>query len=391
MPKPVPTLADDLLFSTNPWLLDPATFDLTKQALRRARQFVFDDEAATRLGEIMRDYPEFVADHSQFVRLPFDPCWIEYPARVMRKAILGKLDLDRDEEERQFGELSDKVTGFLYAGNRIYTAATTGETLGQFSPIVYRLHEPLTFDQELAFADQIGTSRGQIDYLFWGTSFHELDEARRRALRTSHGVELKINPLFTEKDRKFSEFMTMSASDLRNAITLLLLINRPNNFTVVRERDKYRGLANAKQFRTFMAHTVVTIKLAADPVVRNTGPAMIREHSRHRRHEVRGHFAHNAAGRSSACVHNWIEYEPNRWECTKCIGRRWWKRDHMRGDASLGFVTKHYAVERGERRALPSYGRPAPILAPVPATRHGATRDGILADRAHSVSNDSGF
>jgi hypothetical protein len=37
--------------------------------------------------------------------------------------------------------------------------------------------------------------------------------------------------------------------------------------------------------------------------------------------------------------------EPTIWQCAKCSGKRWWRKAHERGDASLGWVNKHYVVQ----------------------------------------------
>jgi hypothetical protein len=36
--------------------------------------------------------------------------------------------------------------------------------------------------------------------------------------------------------------------------------------------------------------------------------------------------------------------EADRWLCTACGGKRWWRTDHERGTAEKGYVTTDYAV-----------------------------------------------
>ena len=60
----------------------------------------------------------------------------------------------------------------------------------------------------------------------------------------------------------------------------------------------------------------------------------------------------------SGCLHGeqmhgdfgdwWTEYEPLRWKCQTCGGKRWWRREHTRGSfAEAGAVgVQEYAVTR---------------------------------------------
>jgi hypothetical protein len=67
-----------------------------------------------------------------------------------------------------------------------------------------------------------------------------------------------------------------------------------------------------------------------------------------RRHEVRGHYCHNETGRSRECVHEWtVDFhedddpnDPDHWKCKSCGGKRWWRVEHHRGSAEVGFVVK---------------------------------------------------
>jgi hypothetical protein len=58
-----------------------------------------------------------------------------------------------------------------------------------------------------------------------------------------------------------------------------------------------------------------------------------------RLHDVRGHFCHDKRARQTGeqwCGHDWVEYEPLRWKCERCGGKRWWRNEHQRGDVEKG-------------------------------------------------------
>jgi len=98
----------------------------------------------------------------------------------------------------------------------------------------------------------------------------------------------------------------------------------------------------------------VTIDIDAVPTMRLIGTPAGDAVPR-RRHEVRGHYCHNAEAhdyaRIAGCQHEWLAadafWEPlrgtrisdaNHWVCDACGGHRWWQRTHKRGDESRGTV-----------------------------------------------------
>lgn len=64
-----------------------------------------------------------------------------------------------------------------------------------------------------------------------------------------------------------------------------------------------------------------------------------------RRHKVRGHWAHSHLIGKKNCDHVWLKLTENREECNLCGKLRWWRKEHMRGDATKGYVDQHYVVE----------------------------------------------
>lgn len=93
--------------------------------------------------------------------------------------------------------------------------------------------------------------------------------------------------------------------------------------------------------RAFAAHTKIEIDLAPQELAKAIatgarGPT--------RAHEVRGHWVNYR--RNAHCDHRWTELEPGtrRYECGSCGQLRVWRKNHYRGDSTIGFVTHEYSV-----------------------------------------------
>lgn len=100
----------------------------------------------------------------------------------------------------------------------------------------------------------------------------------------------------------------------------------------------------------WLAHKVLSLK-----VPRPKGRAVFetgRWHSavsRHRRHSVMGHYVDDwRQPPAASCAHDFVPTERAsgvpEMTCTKCKGRIWWRAEHERGDARLGYTQKTYDV-----------------------------------------------
>lgn len=96
-----------------------------------------------------------------------------------------------------------------------------------------------------------------------------------------------------------------------------------------------------------------TVRLAV-PRERALSDMRTRSDGRPRRaHEVRGAMCYSR-DTQRACAHDWQPVTHTRETCTRCGGRRWWRRPHMRGDARIGLVTKDYRVTPQPTRHEPA-------------------------------------
>lgn len=344
----LPVLSDELLFAKKSHLgaVPRKMQDAINAALRTSRAFVFDEAASYRVGEIASYMPDLIADQQEFARAPYPKTWIELDAHALIRAMTDAgLDIHSDPASPL-----DAKLGFLYTERGIYTASMRDDAEAGWSPFAYRPHQPMTHEQEQRFIHEFATSRMQIDQFFWGNAYDMLDPSRRRSLRNQHGFDILLEPNWHGgKPGGLNQLLQGGgAGDLKVALCAALMLIRPSLTQVVATREPGRKMVHHKP-TTFIAHRVVTIKLAPDRLVRRIRVACKEERGRAkaRWHEVRGHYCHNHRAKVAACIHDWEEVVPDRWTCRKgCGGKRAWRQyPEGRGSAEVGVVTKHYHVK----------------------------------------------
>lgn len=358
-----PTLAD-LALAADPLLptyIAASWREQTRDWLRLAKRFVLDESAARYLGRMIREYPRVIADAQDFAIQPFEHMWIELPFECFYEEVTGNAaDASR----------SDYAVGYLFNGPSVRVIARTalddGNDIGVL-PLQYRLHTPMTLDEELQMAETLRVSRIGLDLWFWGSSAmkylgalcknaddddHAWDREGLRALRNNHGARLA--PVVGGIDAEWERINTASAGDLRNIVALLLFMNRTASITLADDLPTTEGFIHRKP-RPLLSHRVIKLKLDPMPRLRRLCAGL---GIRRRLHDVRGHFCHDRVARESGCPHGqehagdfgewWDEYEPLRWRCygdgKGCGGKRWWKREHKRGEPKLGEVMQTYDV-----------------------------------------------
>jgi hypothetical protein len=298
-------------------------------AARQARQFIFTREACTRIGELIRDDISVFADNLEFAIPPYDPCYIEADIDAVYSAL--KKDLPPDPT-------ADKNVGFLFIGNQIYSLVNS-HAKPQANLAVYG-----TFFKNGPSRPNV-LPREQISkyypWLLMGSSMDQLNEQQKQRFLDTFGVMYTLKP---EIYRQLSaKQMTPNFAGEARTIAVLLLMLYNKKHLVLTDRPFERRISKGK-LRTYMAHTTVEISLT-DPVeIRRSFSR--NEHGPRRRHEVRTHYAHLRT--EPRCEHQWVKLEHvdnDQWECTKCHGLRFLRRQHLRGDGSIGFVTKSYRVK----------------------------------------------
>jgi hypothetical protein len=140
--------------------------------------------------------------------------------------------------------------------------------------------------------------------------------------------------------RRDIRFLRSEANFLVNALAMI-------NYTPVTYKEvpspghyeyKLRNLP-------YLAHSVITLNVAQDQVVDFVRNALKHAAARKRAHDVRGHWRHYKTPFVCAQyeIHTW-EKQADRDTCTRCQTFRTWIPEHVRGDATLGWVKHDYEV-----------------------------------------------
>lgn len=127
------------------------------------------------------------------------------------------------------------------------------------------------------------------------------------------------------------------------AALFFLMLHKPKTHQIT-ERPRVSVKQKGRR-KVFMAHSLVKIDLiGAFEEMRRT--AITGARGSYRAHECRGTWVNY--DRNRECDHEWQEVASEddipRHFCIKCSQRRSWRKAHVRGDATLGWVRKQYTV-----------------------------------------------
>lgn len=347
--------------------VSPATIRRIQEKVVKADKFYFDNKASIRVADVIRDVPDLLVRESRFARAPCPLTWVEFNSTLLWRTIY------RDRADMLAKEYPDHAArvGYLIDENEVYVVAG-----GMASdPDALHMCHVGCFSYGLNVAEQLlnvltGTlknlreemgikfdARYVLDFInqfFWGSTAEQLDQATLDDI-TSHFAFYPIYDSEVVRHLKLeTELMNECVGDLRNIVAVLLMLNRPKITEYSEVVPRSRGWIRNRVV-PYMAHRTVTINLDPIPHLRRIGTKQDEQDQR-RRHHVRGTFCHNKDARDyeriAQCVHNWVgtysdwipvgdNYPPNEvehWVCSECDGRRWWRDDHDRGNALLGWV-----------------------------------------------------
>ena len=339
-----PTMADRFVNAKLSFPDVASTVRAAQHKARLAERFVFDRDASARVATVLRDVPELLVEQIQFARPPFDLCWIEYNVEV----IFEMLNPDYIKEE---DSTRDVHIGLLIEHHRMVVVSEGADGRFAIMPVIYHLNTEWPVEEQLAFASQLTVSRMGIDYWLWGAVAPRLPQEHLRVLRDTNRVEL----LLPIPPSRSAAVYNGTVGDFKNHVAILLMLNQPS-LTKYVAVERTRGWIGHKP-KPYMAHREVRVALDPVPRIRQFSHGEGEERLR-RRHRVRGHYCTNARARSGGCIHQWqavgaewkpvavaVGDDPERWVCDVCGGKRWWRADHARGDASVGWVDHTYRVD----------------------------------------------
>ena len=337
-----------------------------RQWIRQARRFVIDDEmtklvsdASTRIDKM----PLWI----ELSRLPFDVCWFEWDNHAKLKAaqnrLAGPLDLDDTSQAHGYLMVRDQAHEARWVA---FCFQNVKDKDGQNQ--IWPLPAAFVIDPEgIAEAPANGVfgmkrvseefgSRDQPGNKSWIAEDREYaslglqdasgkmsipDWARYRIAAVTEPLNrqfIRANQLEQARSKIEAGGVTSMSKDLiedslleqrgiaRFLISLLAAINDiPMLYRGVDARSGHRTKrANKVQY---LSHSVVSIKAPKTKPLDWFVKKLDAAHGRRRRHEVRGYWR------------RMIDRK------TKVATGRKWIEPHMRGDASLGFVTRTFIVE----------------------------------------------
>ena len=298
-----------------------------KSLAPRARQFIFDEQASHALGRFIRECPDILVDQMEFARQPYEVTYIEL---VLPEVFVG-MGLPRQDLHGK-GEVDWKL-GLLAGDGIISCLSNTREhPKPSLSPVCTIDHEYRP-GKEVGFVDD--------SKVLLGTTWYKVNEAQRIAF--ANRFSLGFFGAEFARAKAMETMLPAMTGEARIYVAALLFLYQKHRLTLTDHAPK-RGLSRGK-LRTYMAHTTVTIHVSQYEAVKRD-LMTTHERSAPRRHEVRTHYKHRHL--TAGCVHEWVRVEDadnEQWRCTACAGLRWLCRSHLRGDGSIGFVTKHYEVK----------------------------------------------
>lgn len=383
-----PTLADRFIhrkFSDWERVVHPKTIAQLQRSARAANRFVLTEAATLRIAQVIDSIPDLLIREQRFARAPYDLTWIEFPSHVLWN-YMREQNPEAYEHQGRFGDLesSDHTIGYLIDHERVNIVAggtvANPDRAPNIMPIQYRMHTEWRPEERAEFRRLTGMRLDwHADAFLCGSTYDRLAPSERGELAARHAVDfLPFNPqhrLFDRysSDGEWRDAARGSIGELRNIIAIMLVMNRPSLTKYVQSNQGGRGFHKGK-LMPYLSHTTVTIDLDARPTLRLIGTPE-GEGVPRRRHEVEGHFKHDATAREysriAGCIHSfqpthgpkdqWAPWPdpplgvpgepgvPRNWVCSDCGGKRWWQRESERGDASIGYVIKDgYDVDVGK-------------------------------------------
>jgi hypothetical protein len=336
--KNAPTLYDNFFNAINKDSVEPEQKQMVDH-MRKAERYVFDTKASHILGHMIKTMAPLILQQHEFARPPYSNTWVEIDMMAYMEAL---------EEHRDLRDPTlDTRLGYLVMRDHIlFFVSETAHTKPLITPYWYVLHEPISFEQELDLAQKLGLSRLTLREHLLGTSGLPKDwwrspeaESFCRGHHFMMGQQLKESSPGTRR-----KVLRGAAGSLKQAIAILLLLSRPGSGVIaLSNQERRHGLVRGHS-RVLAPHHKVTIHLEGRKALQRI-QNNLQTGQHHRYHSVRGHWCQTR--RITGCEHDWEPVNPDRYECLKgCGAKRWWKKNHHRGDISLGEVTKEYEVTK---------------------------------------------
>jgi hypothetical protein len=365
-----------------------------KELLTRSRRYVLDSEATFAASKLGVAHPELLQAMLRRARAPYGLIWVEFPLRPALEATNSLLPDSDTENPERVGFFIEQIWPDrpVYRLQPVGITQDTGEAV--FSPlcILYSLDDdaaelvPAAEVQEICRATHSSRLTLRMNLLgagFVGASpigdlggqdgstdetlrkhreevcaqvsrhacyaFSPYDREGTRKLLNDHRLEVA-----GVMQRRLYTDLQQHSGDWRLALSILALLNARDYVRIDQPGGSGGGRLVRGRVVPYLSHNTVRIDLprtvAVRKLIRSIGHGLPK-----RRHEVAGYYANSHKHGDPTCVRLpivgceravYAAETPNLEVCLICGHRRWWVQDHERGDASLGYVTKDYAVEK---------------------------------------------
>lgn len=321
----------------------PAVQKALVKAKPRAMRFQFSDEVITTIAHLIKEYPDLLLRNYQFALPRYECMYVEYNIDTFIKA-LGTVSTADKLMMALYQNQRDIHVGYLIDGNAVYCLVDgrgfDGRQGSICGPLVYTINHdhspppgivpfPMRIDDDTWLAWLMGSTLSN-DKAHWDNEKAD-DICRRFRVWSDKGL--------VHAEKELVEVMMGSQGEIRNLMVMLLWLNQPANLDL--DKVAARRAWFGKREIAYAAHHVV--KMKPGMTLRSMLRSFVERRSP-RRHQV-GEFFRNF-DKTTGCEHDWPIFpnEDGRWQCRKCPQWRIRVKEHSRGDAGIGYVTKEYKI-----------------------------------------------
>jgi len=359
-----------------------------KDSLTSARRYVLDDDVTRAAVTLGVQHPEILLQMLRRARTPFRKVWIEWNVPAQLEAAYAQRYEDAADRIGVLIEALDEEKPIYRLTEIGVTTDGTNQVSAHPFSAVYNLEDPYDIPARASDFDLLQNAAAINPVLmrnvFVGSAYVGKGDERLEAMDgeeaefrkqqcnalTSH-VTYGFTPVVGEIYRKlltghyrfegiedqrpaYEHYYPLARRILQHnilefsgtwriAIGMLALLNARD---FVASEEPWKAGKNrivAGKVVPYLSHHLVKLKLPRAIVekrmVRQLGESIPR-----RRHEVGGYWAESRKKGDPNCEHVFVQETATREACVCCEKKRWRVKEHHRGTAEIGYVTKDYVV-----------------------------------------------